>query len=170
MPEFGIEDHEPLQGCLSELSERRAAITRKMLEGDRSAPPTGSRARPEHRRPDAAWLLEGLQRTSTPTVYALGWGANGTTHGRGTFNLTMSVINPGPIYWTSLYVHVFFGRPSSRQMRSSPGTGGYAGTEAKGSPTNKLSGPRILRSDAAASQSMPRPANPAAFRRYPSGS
>jgi hypothetical protein len=107
MAEFGVEELEHLEDRLSELSERRAALARRLLaeieELRREARDQGKNIVVRN----AAQLLEKLQGTNTPMFTTLGWGLG--AHSPGTFDFHVTYINPDPVFYPSVYVHVFVG-------------------------------------------------------------
>jgi hypothetical protein len=108
MQEFGVEDLEQLEEQLSELSERRAGLARRVLadveELRREAREQGKNIVVRN----AAQLLERLQGTNTPTFTTLGWNS-GSVHSPGKFDFLVTYINPDPIFYSSVYVYVFIG-------------------------------------------------------------
>jgi len=107
MPEFGGEGLDQLQDRISQLSERQATNVRRLLE---EIERRRGEAREQNRNfvaPDAAQLMDKLQRPNTPTFTFLGWSSS--TGSPGTINLSVGVLNPDPVAFSSLYVHLFIG-------------------------------------------------------------
>jgi hypothetical protein len=108
MSESGVEGLEQLEARLSEMSERRAANARRLLE-DIENLRREAREQGKHLVVrDAAQLLEKLQSTNTPMFTTVGWNAT-TTHSPGTFDFLVTFFNPDPTFYVSVYGHVFIG-------------------------------------------------------------
>jgi hypothetical protein len=107
MPEFGGEGLDQLHDRISQLSERQATNARRVLE---EIERQRAQAREQGRNfvaPDADQLMNKLQRANTPSFTFLAWSSS--TGSPGTINLSVGVINPDPVAFGSLYVHLFIG-------------------------------------------------------------
>jgi hypothetical protein len=107
MPEFGAEGIDQLHDRISTLSERQATNARRVLE---EIELRRAQAREQGRNfvaPDADQLMTKLQRANTPSLTFFSW--TGSTGSPGTINLQVGVINPDPVAFGSLYVHLFIG-------------------------------------------------------------
>jgi hypothetical protein len=108
MSESGVEGLEQLEVRLSEMSERRAANARRLLE-DIEDLRREAREQGKHLVVrDAAQLLEKLQSTNTPMLTGVGWNA-ATTHSPGKFDFYVTFFNPDPTAWIWVYGYVFIG-------------------------------------------------------------
>jgi hypothetical protein len=108
MSESGVEGLEQLEARLSEMSERRAANARRMLEDIENL---RREAREEGKNlvvRDTVQLLEKLQSTNTPMFNTVGWNAT-TTHSPGKFDFLVTFFNPDPTFYVWVYAHVFIG-------------------------------------------------------------
>jgi hypothetical protein len=107
MPEFGAEEIDQLHDRISTLSERQATNARRVLE---EIELRRAQAREQGRNfvaPDSDQLLTKLQRANTPSFTFFSW--SGSTGSPGTINVSVGVINPDPVAFSSLYVHLFTG-------------------------------------------------------------
>jgi hypothetical protein len=108
MSESGVEGLEQLEARLSEMSERRAANARRLLEDIEDL---RREAREEGKHlvvRDTAQLLEKLQSTNTPMFNTVGWNAT-TTHSPGKFDFLVTFFNPDPTFYVWVYGYVFIG-------------------------------------------------------------
>jgi hypothetical protein len=108
MSESGVDGLEQLEARLLEMSERRAANARRLLE---EIEDLRREAREQGKHlvvRDAAQLLEKLQSTNTPMFTTVGWNAT-TTHSPGTFDFHVTFFNPDPTFYVWVYGHVFIG-------------------------------------------------------------
>jgi len=108
MSESGVEGLEQLEARLSEMSERRAANARRLLEDIEDL---RREAREEGKNlvvRDTGQLLEKLQGTNTPMFTTVGWNAT-TTHSPGKFDFYVTFFNPDPTAWIWVFGHAFIG-------------------------------------------------------------
>jgi hypothetical protein len=108
MSESGVEGLEQLEARLAEMSERRAANARRLLEDIEDL---RREAREEGKNlvvRDTGQLLEKLQGTNTPMFTTVGWNAT-TTHSPGKFDFYVTFFNPDPTAWIWVFGHAFIG-------------------------------------------------------------
>jgi hypothetical protein len=86
--------------------ERRTEHTRHLLDEIERRRQEAERQGLNFTAPTAEQLMKKLASTESPMIVGQGWGS---APPGGTFTYNVSINNPDPIQWNSLYVHVFVG-------------------------------------------------------------
>jgi hypothetical protein len=106
MPELVDKALEELADGIAQLSERRAANARILLEEIQRRRNEAREQGRNFRAPTGAQVLDRLLSAQSPFIFFLSW--NGTSS-PGAVNLQVGIMNPDPVTQFSLEVYVFVG-------------------------------------------------------------